>query len=98
MSRARVVLSPQAVEDLDGIWLFLADESPELADRIDGEIRAAIWRIADFPGLGHTRPDLTDLPVRFWAVYSYLIVYSSRDGVMEIVRVIHGSRDVSGML
>lgn len=98
MSRTRVVLSPQALEDLDAIWSFLAEESLELADRIDTEIRDAILRLADFPGLGHARQDLTNLPVRFWAIYSYLIVYSLRGGVIEIVRVIHGSRDVPGLI
>lgn len=98
MSRAQVVLSPQALEDLDAIWLFLAEESFELADRIDSEIRDAILRLADFPSLGHTREDLTTLPVRFWAIYSYLIVYSPREDLIEIVQVIHGSRDVTGLL
>jgi plasmid stabilization system protein ParE len=98
MSRARVLLSPQALEDLDGIWSFLAEESFQLADRIDAEIRGAILRLADFPGLGHPREDLTDLPVRFWTIYSYLIVYLAREGVVEIVRVIHASRDLPGLI
>ena len=26
-------------------------------------------------GIGHTREDLTSRPVKFWSVYSYLVVY-----------------------
>ena len=32
-------------------------------------------RLAQTPLMGHLREDLTDEPVRFWSVYSYVIVY-----------------------
>ena len=74
------------------------DESLELTGRIDGEIREAILRLAEFPGLGHTRPDLNGVPVRFWVVYSFLIVYSRLGDGIEIGRVIHPARALAALI
>lgn len=50
------------------------------------------------PGKGHTREDITDLPVRFWAVDSYLIVYDPGKRGIEILRVLRGARDAESIL
>jgi antitoxin ParD1/3/4/toxin ParE1/3/4 len=36
--------------------------------------------------------------VKFWPVYSYLIVYSPDTRPLEIVRVLHGARDIAPIL
>jgi hypothetical protein len=43
------------------------------------------------PGIGHTRQDLTDQPVKFWSVYSYLVVYDPESRPLTIVAVLHGA-------
>jgi hypothetical protein len=30
--------------------------------------------LADNPGIGHVRTDLTDADVRFWSVFKYLVI------------------------
>jgi toxin ParE1/3/4 len=60
-----------------------------------------VWRsekLAEFPQLGHIRDDLTDLPVKFWPVYSYLIVYNPKSDPLEIVRVLSGALDIPEIL
>jgi plasmid stabilization system protein ParE len=53
--------------------------------------------LAQNPRLGHKRSDLTSHPVLFFTVYSYMIVY--RPGMpLEIVRVLHGNRDLKRIL
>ena len=49
------------------------------------------------PGIGHRRQDLTPRPLLFFPLYSYLIVYR-RDDRDRIVAVIHGRRNVKGVL
>ena len=44
--------------------------------------------------MGHTRRDLTDRDVRFWPEGSYLIVYRELPEALQVVAVLHGSRDV----
>ena len=50
------------------------------------------------PQIGHTRPDLTTKPVRFWPIYSYLIVYDPQSRPLEIVRILSGYRDIAALL
>jgi antitoxin ParD1/3/4/toxin ParE1/3/4 len=54
--------------------------------------------LAEMPGKGHVREDITELPVRFWPVGSYLIVYDPGKRPIEILRVLHGARDAESIL
>jgi antitoxin ParD1/3/4/toxin ParE1/3/4 len=55
-------------------------------------------KLAERPGMGHLREDLADEPVRFWPVYSYLVIYRADARPLQIVRVLHASRDVRTLL
>jgi toxin ParE1/3/4 len=50
------------------------------------------------PGAGHWRKNLTDEAVKFFPVYSYLIVYRPETKPLEIVSILHGHRDVQRIL
>lgn len=91
-------LSPQAFRDMDEIWEFIAQDSLDVADRVRDEIFAACERLAQMPRMGHLREDLADEPLRLWSVYSYLIIYRPDARPLEIVRVLHGARDVQRLL
>jgi len=71
---AEYLLSPEALEDLQSIRDFIALDSPTGADKVLDELFAAFDQLAEWPGQGHTRPDLTPRKVRFWPVGSYLVV------------------------
>jgi plasmid stabilization system protein ParE len=58
---------PEARTDLDQIYDYIAADSPNAADRVVGEILAAIRSLAPFPGRGHKRLDLTSRALRFIA-------------------------------
>jgi plasmid stabilization system protein ParE len=58
-------LTPLAVQDLDDIWCFIAEDSPEAATRVEAEVVATCRRLAQHPLIGSRRPDITGLPVRF---------------------------------
>jgi len=46
------------------------------------------------PHLGHVREDVTVTHLRFWSHYSYLIVYNPNSKPLEVVRILHGARDL----
>lgn len=58
----------------------------------------AFERLGEHPHIGHTREDLTERPVRFWNVHSYLIVYNDATAPLQIVAVLHGARDVRSLM
>jgi plasmid stabilization system protein ParE len=97
--KSRYVLSPQAAEDLVGIWRYLKQEtSLEMAERVESVILDRITFLAQNPGAGHWRKDLTSAPVRFFAVYSYLIAYRPERSPLEVVAILHGKRDVKTLI
>jgi plasmid stabilization system protein ParE len=92
------LLAPEAEDDLRQIWRYLLGGAGlAIANRIQGELVDAFEGLADVPGKGHKRPDLTDRDVLSFSVYQYLIVYR-RTEFVEIVAVLHGKRDVRRLL
>jgi toxin ParE1/3/4 len=84
---------PEAALDLAEIWGFIAEDSPEAADAVSGEILARIKALAPFPHQGHRRPDLTSRPLRFVVVHEYLIAYAPDEKPLWVIAVMHGHRD-----
>lgn len=93
------LLTPLARDDLVAIYETIRHDKPETARRILSEIRSAIRHLAQMPGMGHIRADLTDDDsLRFWPIYSFLIVYRSSSRPLQVLRVLHGARDVRRIL
>lgn len=55
-------------------------------------------KLAQMPEVGHLRQDLSEEPLRFWMIYSYLIIYRPETRPLQILRVLHASRDVRRLL
>ena len=98
MTIRRYVFTPEAAHDLDDIWEYIALDSIDAADRVITEIRHACKRLSQSPGIGHAREDITMRPVKFWGVFSYLIVYDPASSPLVILAVLHGARDVESLL
>jgi plasmid stabilization system protein ParE len=94
MSRRRFVLTPQAREDLIGIWSYIAEDSVDGADQVLARLYDAFTRLAEAPGMGHCRLDLADARHRFWTVYSYVVAYRWDTAPLEIIAVVHGARQL----
>lgn len=54
----RIIQRPRAVDDLVGIWTYIARHNVGAADRTLGEIERVIRLSADFPLIGRSRPEL----------------------------------------
>src|SRR6267378_159933 len=91
----RFVLAPQAALDLVEIWRYIKEQT---SLRVESAIREKIAFLAGNPGAGHSRKDLTDEDVRFFPVYSYLIVYRPRTEPLQVAAILHGRRDVERIL
>jgi|SRR5271157_3759588 len=92
------VLSIGAELDLDEIWEYIAHDNIEAADRWIGKLFDAFEALALTPGMGHKRQDLTDVPILFWPVGAYLILYRIQTERIEIVAVTQGARDIPSFL
>ena len=90
------VLSREAQQDLQEIRAYyLKQANARVARYVLGEITQAFRFLAATPGAGHARDDLTREPVKFWPVFSYLIVYDPATQPLGIARVRHGNQDLA---
>jgi antitoxin ParD1/3/4/toxin ParE1/3/4 len=95
----RYTLAPEAALDLVQIWRYVKNKSSvETADRVESTIRNKIAFLARSPAAGHWRKDLTDESVKFFPVYSYLIVYRPETKPLQIAAILHGYRDIEALL
>ena len=93
--------TPQATEDIDSIWWFIAEDNRDSADRVETEILATCRRLAKHPLMGTKRQDITPLPVRFWTVTrfpNYVIVYRPETVPLQVIAILHGKRDLEEVL
>ena|SRR5438270_12695888 len=86
------IFHPEALADLDEIWEYIANDSPNAADAVVEQIRNAILSLVMMPAQGHFRSDLTSRPLRFWRVHSYLIAYAPDEHPLFVVAILHGCR------
>ena len=94
----RFLISREAAANIREIWQFISEDNVSAAERVRQELYDAIHGLAERPGKGHSREDLTDKAVRFWKVRSYLIVYRHDTDPLEIVTVLHGARNIPRLL
>jgi len=90
---SQFALHPEAFADLDEIREYIANENPDAADRLMDEFFAEFRALAQFPQLGHARPELSSHPIRFRTVREYLIAYVPDESLLWILAVLHGRRN-----
>jgi len=93
---AEVLRARQVHSDLTDIWLYIARDNITAADKLLDTIAAECQRLAEMPDLGRKREDLGP-GLRSWPVGRYLIFYRKTAGGIEVIRVLHGARDLSAL-
>jgi len=94
------LLTPLAKADIFDIWVYIAENS-EIADHVEQAIYDACAFLAEGPLRGHSRPDLTPRALRFWTLNrypKYTVVYRPDTTPLQIVAVLHGSRNIRRIL
>ena len=89
----RIHKSPEAENDLDEIWWYIAQDNPDSADKLLDEIDEASQKLAHFTNMGRNRDELYP-GLKSFPVGMYLIFYMPISGGIEIVRVLHGMMDI----
>jgi toxin ParE1/3/4 len=93
MSRYR--LTPRARLGLRDILNYVRRKfGRRVAEEVLNRLVTALENIAENPGIGHAREDLThDEEIRFWSVGPTLIAYRPAADAVEILFVERGERD-----
>jgi addiction module RelE/StbE family toxin len=87
----------KASKHLQGIYDYIARDSPIYASRLVKRLITSTKPLQDLPRMGHVVPEFTEYGFREIIRQDYRIIYRilENDDV-EILAVIHGARDIMG--
>ena len=89
----RIERAEAAKADLLTIWLYIADDSTEVADRVLDRLGSAFVTLSENPRMGRGREEVgSDL--RSFVVSSFTVFYVPLDDGVSIARVLHNRQDV----
>jgi toxin ParE1/3/4 len=101
--RPRIEVRPQARRDIDEIADFIAQDSVAAGRRFYDSAQQAFRDLVATPGMGRLRefrnPRMAG--VRSWAIRGFerfLVFYRPTDHGIEVLRILHGARDIETTL
>jgi len=89
----QLVFLPKAEQDLEAIGDHIALNNPRRAASFVRELQAQCRKLAMSPKAYRPRPELGK-GLRSCAHGNYLILYAESDGLVQIVRILHGAMDI----
>ncbi len=93
----RVEWTEPAVSDLENIQDYIARDSAEYADAVVERLVLSVDQLVSFPESGRFVPESTDPKIREILVQGYRVIYRLKKGAVQILAVVHGARNLSGM-
>jgi toxin ParE1/3/4 len=94
---------PQAKLDLLQHFIYIGKHNLDATERFLATVEEALQNLLSMPGMGRRRefhkPELSD--VRSWVVTGFknhIIFYREIEDGIEVVRVLHGARDIEAVL
>jgi toxin ParE1/3/4 len=90
---SRVIRSKQAQQDLEGILDYLDSQSTEAADRFAAKFDETCELYAEHPQIGASAAEYA-ANLRHFTVWNYAIFYRPIADGIELIRIIHGARDI----
>jgi len=89
-------LTNEAIADLDEIWLFVAEDSVNAADRLIETCYERFQSLAQMPLAARARPEIAP-QFRSSPIGNDVVLFRPTDTGVEIVRVVHGARDIGAL-
>jgi toxin ParE1/3/4 len=89
-------ISPRAAADLIEIWSYIADDSVANADAFIDRLYEKLQVLGRQPGSGRRREELAP-GMHSFPYGRYVIFYRALTDAIEIVRVLHGARDIESI-
>lgn len=89
----RILRSEPAKRDAAQIWEYIARDNSDAADRLLDRFDQALELIVNVPMMGRPRDALFP-GLRSFRVGNYLLFYRTIAEGIELIRVLHGARDL----
>ena len=102
MKWRRAVPRPQADRDVDSALTYYATDNPKVARDFLKELQHSLVTIGEMPSIGSKRfagslniPGLRVFPMTH---FPFIIFYSERNNVIDVLRILHMHRDIVNLL
>jgi toxin ParE1/3/4 len=94
----RLVVAPEARQDLRDIRDYIAKNDPRAALGVVARLRDMARMLAAAPTIGRNRPELS-ADIRSFVADRYVLFYRPlrQAGGIELIRMLHGARDIDAM-
>ena len=92
-----LIRTEHAEADLAEIFDYLDEHSPQAAERLAAAIDERGALLSQFPQLGRSREELA-AGLRSLVVERYVLFYRVTAHAVEILRILHGSRDIDSIM
>lgn len=92
MGETKVILTEQALEDLEEIENYVSKSSVKMGILLVSKFFDKFELIASFPEMGRIVPEFKNSYLREIFQSKYRIIYLVTDQNIEILRIIHGSK------
>lgn len=86
----------QASEDLIEIWIYIAKDNQDAADRLLDRFEEQFQMIFNNPQIGPEK-DYIARGLRYFPIDNYIILYRIVENEIEIVRVLRGARKIEDL-
>ena len=95
----KIFKRPRAERDIEECFVYLAQDNVDIGISFLAAVETSLKRLAKFPLVGKQRefPNKQLRDVRMWHVKgyeNYLVFYTVTERTIEVIRVLHGSRDI----
>lgn len=94
----RCVFAPEADADLELIGDCMARDSPARALRFIEKLPAQARHLAEMPGMGRARAEFATPNLHSLTHGGYVIFYRPASYGVEVLRVLHGRRNLAELL
>ncbi len=90
----RIKWTELSIDDLENIRDYIALDNEFYSKIFIEKIVVSVEKLVDFPQLGRVVPEIGIEEIRELIYRDYRIIYEVKDEEVNIVTVVHGSRDI----
>ncbi|MBL0936625.1 MAG: type II toxin-antitoxin system RelE/ParE family toxin [Rhizobiaceae bacterium] len=94
----RFIFAADARHDLATITDFLISANPRAAEAFVARTEKAVRTLGDHPHLGPLAPETGRPAIRRLSIPPYIIYYRAQGDVIQVVRLLHSSREIDEKL
>ncbi|MFK7788533.1 MAG: type II toxin-antitoxin system RelE/ParE family toxin [Phycisphaeraceae bacterium] len=84
----------EATAELDEIWEYISQDSPQNASRVVVRLVQAARDLGDYPRSGHVVPEFRRDEIREYPAWPFRLVYAVLPEEVVVLSIVHGAQEM----